>query len=385
MLDAHVTTVKRVLVVDDDPDINRLLRARLSSRGFTVATAANGEEALEHVLNEHVDLIFLDVSMPGMSGLEVLEQIRQHGFDTAVIMTTAFGSEQVAIEALRTGADDYLRKPFESSEFQAVLQRTVQRLDLSRHNAALQRELDEKRRQLELELSRAAKVQADLLPADVPCLPGFEFAARCIPARDVGGDFYDWRIVSATNFMLTLCDVMGKGMPAALMMATVRAAMRAVVGQNLPAEALHDVATALGEDLARSEQFVTLFLARLDVETRRLTFVDAGHGHAFLRRASGRVEELMPRGLPLGVLIDETYENGMVQFGQGDALVLYSDGLVDAHPDLVLKPPELSAHLDGATSADEMVRRLVELTTSASPYPDDLTVVVLRCQQDESS
>ncbi|CAA9392186.1 MAG: Serine phosphatase RsbU, regulator of sigma subunit [uncultured Chloroflexia bacterium] len=379
------TTVKHVLVVDDDPDINRLLRLRLSSRGYVVAAAASGEEALLHLRGEPVDLLFLDVSMPGISGIDVLEEIRKRELDVAVVMTTAFGSEQVAIEALRTGADDYLRKPFNSSEFQAVLQRTVMRLDLSRQNAALQQELDEKRLQLEVELSRAARVQAELLPTEVPCLPGFELAAHCIPAHEVGGDFYDWRMTSPDTFTLSLCDVMGKGMPAALMMATVRATMRAVIRQNLPATALQYVIMALGDDLVRAEQFVTCFLARLDVRTRQLTFVDAGHGHVFLRRADGSIEALSPRGLPLGVFLDETYEDGTLSFAPGDALILYSDGLVDARPDLNLEPPTIAQYLDGATSAEEMAHRLIALAAVAQPYPDDLTVVVLRCQQQPDS
>src|SRR5919201_4765428 len=141
------TRVSRVLVVDDDPDINRLLRARLAALGYRVEAAANGEEALAQLAATPPDLMFLDVAMPGIGGLEVLEQVRAQAADLAVIMTTAFGSEAVAIEALRHGADDYLRKPFERQEFQAVLERAVARLELRRRNVVLQRQLDQKRRQ----------------------------------------------------------------------------------------------------------------------------------------------------------------------------------------------------------------------------------------------
>jgi sigma-B regulation protein RsbU (phosphoserine phosphatase) len=161
-------------------------------------------------------------------------------------------------------------------------------------------------------------------------------------------------MTSPGTFTLSLCDVMGKGMPAAIMMATVRATMRAVIRQNLPATALRYVIMALGDDLVRADQFVTCFLARLDVRTRQPAFVDAGHGHVFLRRGDGSIMVLTPRGLPLRVFLDESYEDGTITFGAGDALILYSDGLVDARPELNLEPPTIAQYLDGAASAEEI-------------------------------
>ena len=249
-----------------------------------------------------------------------------------------------------------------------TLQREVERLKEERH------------RQLEEELKRAAQVQAELLPHDVPALPGFELAARCLPAREVGGDFFDWQEPTPGVVSLTLGDVMGKGMPAALMMATVRAALEAVARQSPPALAIQAVATALERDLESSGSFITLFHARANTMTRCVDYVDAGHGHVFVRRADGRVETLPPRGLPLGVLAEATYQEGSVTLDPGDALVMYSDGLVDARPDLALTPSELSKLLHGATSAAEIVERLVALAPQGEPLPDDLTVMVLRCR-----
>lgn len=122
----------RALVVDDDPDINRLLRVRLKARGYEVESAADGAQALAAIERFGPDLLICDISMPIMGGLDVLDRVRADGRDLAVVMATAFGSEKVAIEALRRGADDYLRKPLEPVEFQAVLDRTVARLRLAR-------------------------------------------------------------------------------------------------------------------------------------------------------------------------------------------------------------------------------------------------------------
>jgi serine phosphatase RsbU (regulator of sigma subunit) len=374
------TRVSRVLVVDDDPDINRLLRARLAALGYRVEAAANGEEALAQLAATPPDLMFLDVAMPGIGGLEVLEQVRAQAADLAVIMTTAFGSEAVAIEALRHGADDYLRKPFERQEFQAVLERAVARLELRRRNVVLQRQLDEKRRQLEAELARAAQVQAELLPRDVPALPGFDLAARCLPARDVGGDFYDWQEITPGVVSLTVGDVMGKGMPAALLMATVRATLRAVARQNPPAAALELAGRALETDFERTGSFVTLFHAQLDVGARRLRYVDAGHSHVFVCRAHGAAEELKRGGRPLGVPSQQGYEEGTVTFRAGDALVVYSDGLLEAWSDR--DPLALTDQCRGATSAAHVVERLVGFAALTGAPPDDLTVVVLRCSDE---
>lgn len=371
--------VSRALVVDDDPDINRLVQMRLKARGYLVDSAANGEQALERLDRSSPDLMFLDVSMPGLGGLDLLERINPRQRDLAVIMMTAFGSEQVAVDALRRGADDYLRKPFERQEFQTVLDRTVSRLELRRQNTALRAQLDDRRRQLEAELARAGRVQAELLPHAAPRIAGFEVAARCLPARDVGGDFYDWQEPEPGLLTLTLGDVMGKGMPAALLMATVRAALRAVSVCNSPATALEQAGRALEGDLERSSSFVTLFHARLDAATRRLDFVDAGHGHVFVRRADGTPVELGPRALPLGVLTDQAYEQGALTLEPGDALVLYSDGLIDARPDLCLDSASLATRLQGAGAAQEMVDRLIDLAGLAVSQPDDLTIVVLYC------
>jgi DNA-binding response OmpR family regulator len=134
--------------------------------------AFTGEEALVYLGDCSPDVAFLDLATPGLSGLDVLQLIRAQKLDMVVILTTAYGSEQVAIDALREGADDYLCKPFDRGEFQAALDRALSRLMIARQNAVL-------RRQLSIELARAAKVQAELQPADDPVVPGFELAARC--------------------------------------------------------------------------------------------------------------------------------------------------------------------------------------------------------------
>jgi len=257
--------------------------------------------------------------------------------------------------------------------------------DISERKRAEQalRESEERRLKLQTELTCAAAVQANLLPRSKPELPGFEIAARCVPAHQVGGDFYDWQEMAPGIVTVTLGDVMGNGMAAAILMATVRAAVHAVTWQNRPAAALQLAERALRLDLENAESFVTIFHAQLNVADRTLTYVDCGHGFAFLRRCDGRVEDLQPRGLPLGVPSDECCQEGILTFERGDTLVLYSDGLIDARPELELSSRILADQLGNAGSAQDMVNRLIALPALDGPPPDDLTVLVVYCTGNE--
>lgn len=370
--------VPSVLIIDDDKEIHRLLRARLEARGCQVSAASSGEEGITKLREVNPDLVFLDVAMSGMTGIDVLDVVRSRRLDVAVILTTAYSSEQVAIAALRHGADDYLRKPFDRGEFQAALDRTLARLRMSRQIKQLRNELEQKQAQLAEELARAAVVQSELLPVENPPLPGFEIGARCLPARIVGGDFYDWQQLPFGTLSLTVGDVMGKGMSAALLMATVRAVIRAMVSQHGPADAVQHTASSLDGDLARSGSFVTLFHAQLDAATAELRYVDAGHGQAFVRRRNGGIVVLKPWGLPVGVLSTEKYEEGSVTLEPGDLLVIYSDGLSEARPDLFRDQATLASQIVADESAGATAQRLVDLAISAGQLPDDLTVVVVR-------
>jgi serine phosphatase RsbU (regulator of sigma subunit) len=163
-------------------------------------------------------------------------------------------------------------------------------------------------------------------------------------------------------------------------MATTRAALGAVARHYSPAATVDLAARSLDADLQRSGSFVTLFHAQLDVRARCLTYVDAGHGHVVLRRSDGRLHELHPRGLPIGIMPDETYVEGTVTMAPGDALVVYSDGLVEARPEINLDGPAIARSLDGLASAADMVSSLLGLASTTGPPPDDLTVVVLKCR-----
>ncbi len=289
---------------------------------------------------------------------------------------------------------DFRRKNGELFIGELYALKHVDREGIPTGNIAIIRDISERRRaeealhesemlryQLEAELVYAAKIQAGLLPRTYPELAGFQIAARCVPAKQVGGDFFDWEEIGPGVLSLTLGDVMGKGMAAAMLMATVRATIRSVSRHHRPAKVMRLAELALLPDLEGSDSFVTLFHAQLYAAGRSLTFVDCGHGYVFLLRQNSAVEGLSPRGLPLGVAVPKRYREGSIRFEKGDALVLYSDGLIDARPELALNNATLATHLEGRASAQEMVDRLICLTESEGPLPDDVTVLVVRCTE----
>lgn len=366
-----------VLVVDDDPNICRLLQIWLMDAGYRVEVAQRGMEALQRIAQGGVDIALIDILMPEMSGIDVLDQVRRNGAEPAVVMTTAFGSEQIAVNAIRHGADDYLRKPIDRQELLVVLERTMTNLRLRRENLALQRRLDQKRRELEAEIKHAAQIQADMLPQQMPRLPGYSIAARCIPARDVGGDFYDWHFPAPHLLNLTFGDVMGKGMSAALLMTTTRAVIRSVARDTTPEVNMRYAVKALHADLDRTSSFVTLCHLQLNLLTHTLAFVDAGHGLGFIRRHGGQCDRLEPRGAPLGIFSHEPYRQGETMLHPGDALVLFSDGLLDPWPALARDPLQINDLLNDGMSATAIVDRLLAVPALLGPLTDDLTVVVL--------
>ena len=229
------------------------------------------------------------------------------------------------------------------------------------------------------ELERAARMQIELLPSQYPAIHDFELAARVIPAREVSGDFYDWNQPDADTVDFVLCDVMGKGMPAALLMATVRSALRASAYLPSPAQVLRQVEQAIGNDLRRADSFVTLFYGRLEIEEHRLTYIDAGHGLGFIRRASGLIDPLENRNLPLGIFPDSELQQSVVTLSAGDALVLYTDGLVEDQSGKMVDPQKLLVDVEGTKNAQAIVDSLMQSSERDHRGDDDASVLALTC------
>lgn len=237
------------------------------------------------------------------------------------------------------------------------------------HDLALwvQKELN-----LDEELDRAAEVQRAMFPLLPPADRRYDVAGACRPSREVGGDFYDWH-ASDEGTVLALGDVMGKGMPAAITMASVRSALRVGAQRTNLGETLDSAARSVAADLQATQSFATAMLARLEVGGW-VACADAGHGHAAVIRTDGSVEVIDEGGLPLGIDFDESYVTHELRLGHGDLLLIHSDGLIelDDGPRSSFEAAELVA---GAGSAQEAVDRLLGLIGEKAPS-DDVTVVV---------
>jgi serine phosphatase RsbU (regulator of sigma subunit) len=181
----------------------------------------------------------------------------------------------------------------------------------------------------EEELDRARAVQEALLPRSAPAVSGWDVAGLCLVARNVGGDFYDWSPAAGGSLAVTVADVMGKGMGAAIVMATVRAVLRAGSLEPDPAHAMQSASAVLDSDLVSTGAFVTAFTARLHLDSSTVEYVDAGHGLAFVV-GDGGAAQLTGGGPPLGVFPDSAWPSGRADIEPGGALLVCSDGVLDA-------------------------------------------------------
>jgi PAS domain S-box-containing protein len=224
------------------------------------------------------------------------------------------------------------------------------------------------------EAERAAWIQRELLPRERPRMDGYELAAACLPAEDVGGDFYDWVGPQDGHLDLTLADAMGKGVGAALVMATLRTALRTTSRELGPAARVSLVAESMSPGLMGDGLFVTLFHARLELGTGLLRYVDAGHGHCAVRRADGALVPMGERSPPLGMQAGGVFSEGRVELRPGDTLVAYTDGLVRMGQ-RTIGLEEATGALEGAGGAEEMVGRLVG--APVGERHDDVSVIVL--------
>lgn len=228
------------------------------------------------------------------------------------------------------------------------------------------------------EMDQAAEVQRALVPRDDPAVPGFEVAGACLPSRGVGGDLLDWYRAPDGDLVVTLGDVMGKGMAAAIVMATVRAALRATTQTAGPAEALRAAADALHDDLERTRSLVTLCQARLSPADATLRYSDAGHGLLLLVRAEGAVRHPAGGGLPFGVLPGEVWPEHQFALRVGDTAVAFSDGVLDLFDSVDTAVEAVATLARRAGSAVELVDAVTGLAGRVELLADDVTVVAIR-------
>ena len=269
-----------------------------------------------------------------------------------------------------------------------LFERTVQAGHERERLLALHQEAQLARAGYERELSLAATIQADLFPAALPAIAGYDLAARSRPARRCGGDYYDALMVPDGSGLALLCvaDVSGKGLPASLLMSHMQATLRALIGRSRPLTALVGHANALLYGSTADNKYVTAAMLELDPATGLGRYVSAGHINSWLVDRHGAAHALASTGSPLGLLPPGLpYTETAVAISPGDCLVLCSDGITDAQN---LGEEEFGeARLAEAIaavrhqSAEQIVTHVfgaVDAFAAAAPQFDDITLMVVR-------
>jgi serine phosphatase RsbU (regulator of sigma subunit) len=312
--------MSRILIVEDDPAILCGLRDNLEFESHQVFTASDGEAGYRLLCENSPDLVILDLMLPKLNGYDLCKRARGEGFGAPILMLSARSQEGDRVLGLDLGANDYVSKPFSLRELLARV-RALLRHEQEHHQ-------DEER--LSEELRMASKVQNDLFPRSLSAVEGLDYAGVCRPARGVSGDYYDFLPLGEGKLGLLLADVSGKGMPAALLGASLHASVRA----NAPAardrcgEVLAKANTRLFETTT-AERFATVFYGVYDARTRMLAYANAGHTPPMLLRQKTciRLDSMTP---PVGIVAQLPDVQGSVQLAPGDWLLIFSDGIPEA-------------------------------------------------------
>jgi sigma-B regulation protein RsbU (phosphoserine phosphatase) len=380
-----------LLVVDDNEDNRYTLTQRLKRQGYTnLTTAKEGQEALDLLRCRHFDLVLLDIMMPALNGYEVLEQLKADATlrHIPVIMISAVDELESVIRCIELGAEDYLPKPFNPTLLKARIGACLEKKRLR----------DEGMRylaQIEGELKSARDIQLSMVPTvyppPTPECP-VEIFALLDPARQVGGDLYDFFYTGECRLWFLIGDVSDKGVPAALFMARTKSMVRMVAsllrmpdgGPPTP----HDIMMRVNDELCRDNgmgMFVTLLLGMLDPATGELYCCNAGHPLPYLLGRSGVEPLKIPRGIPLGIHASSDYASFGGALSRGEGLFLFTDGVTEAVDDEggFFTEARLEAVLRAvATENSEtiiaaVVAKVREFTAGV-PQSDDVTALALR-------
>jgi sigma-B regulation protein RsbU (phosphoserine phosphatase) len=385
---------KTILVVDDESHICLMMEDLLMDE-YNVLTAKDGVEALEIVAEKQdmLDLVITDIRMPRMDGITLLNEMKARYPEIGVMMISAHGNIRTAVRAMQQGAYDYIPKPLpEFDELDIIISRYFEK-----------RQLEERIRQQERaemeriyrELEDARQIQQSLLPKESPRIEGFEIAGMSLPAKEVGGDFYDY-LPLGENVGIVLADISGKSVRAAMVAAMANGILHTEVkGQSeiwdSPKMILRELNIALGSRLIR-EMFTAMSLGILQTREKRFIFSNAGLPYPIIKRGS-KIWELEVGGLPLGIMDSEEYADLAeytelsVDLEAGDFVVLYSDGISEATnrteemyqtERLLEAVQKADSGLSARGMVDWIIQDVTKFVGDVDPC-DDITLVVLRC------
>jgi len=389
------TMQPRILIADDQQDVLDALRLLLKGHGYSIETVNSPADVLAAVARQEFDVLLIDLNYArdttsGREGLDVLSRLKELDDQPPVVAMTGWATVGLAVEAMQYGVSDFVEKPWTNTRLLEILQKQIglgrERRDARRRDAEEARARKEAllhQQEQEREISEAKAIQEKLLPREIPQMPGYEIASAWQSARLVGGDYFDILPLDGETLGICIGDVAGKGMPAALLMSNLQAAVRGLSSATLAPDLLCGRLNSLICRNTASDRFITFFYAQLQGPTRRLAYVNAGHNAPFVVHADGTHERLREGGAVLGVFERQTYELGSAQLSAGDRVVLFTDGVTEAcnAVDEEFGEARLLQLLTNhrASTADALQMKILEIVAefSGHHWQDDATLLVL--------
>lgn len=380
----------KILSVDDEVDLEVLLtqyfRRKIRKGEYEFYFAHNGIEGLKQLLlHPDIDIILSDINMPEMDGLTMLAKVNEmRNPALKVIMVSAYGDMENIRTAMNNGAFDFATKPIDLDDLQKSIDNAVEQIKFIRES---QRE-HEQLKDIQSDLRIASEIQHAILPTNKDVLPKdlYDMATLMDPAKDVGGDFYDYFKTDEDRLGFVMADVSGKGVPAALFMAVSRTLLKATGIRDLVSK---DCMTSVN-DLVCGESvdgmFVTVFYGRLNIKTGEIDYSNAGHNPPYVVHENGKVETVPPQGnMVLGAVENFQYRNDKITLEKGDMLFTFTDGVTEAMNAAGEQFGEerlekLLAKCGGKTSQEtiDTVRAAVAEWAGDTEQSDDVTMLVIK-------
>ena len=383
----------KILSVDDELDLEVLLtqyfRRQIRKGEYEFAFAHNGLEALQKLLETpDFDIILSDINMPEMDGLTLLAKVNElKNPAMKCIMVSAYGDMDNIRSAMNKGAFDFATKPIDLDDLSRTIEKAIEQVRYIRESQQEHNQLES----IKNDLAIAGEIQQTILPRSCPPFPELtevvDIYASMTPAKDVGGDFYDFFQIDDERIGLVIADVSGKGVPASLFMAVSRTLLRATALRGVSSAECLTYANKLLCKESLDSMFVTVFYGIYHYKTGMMDYTNAGHNPPYLLRG-GRTVECLPvaSNFVVGVFDDIEFESNTLTFGIGDTLLLYTDGVTEAFNDKREQFSEsnlqdILASMHESSSAKEVVTSVLQsVKTFSGDYPqsDDITLLSLQ-------